>query len=111
MSIKLHEVCIASKNIEKMKEFYSNVMSEGTKVDFKHDFFYTLQNSDKQISIVPHNGDAQWDKPWLTLTSDNIEEAITHIKGLGVDESTIERMPLGITFRDPDGHLVMIMEE
>lgn len=119
MKIQLNETIIASADVVKTKEFYEKLFQGETRFDF-HDFFYTMydKRSTSQLSVVPHNGDPKWDSPWLSVVTDNLGEAIAHILDIGVDEKSIEHFgetnpdgsPMtGVTFRDPDGRLLMLL--
>ena len=119
MKIQLNETIIATKDVEKTKEFYERLLQGKAEVEH-HEFFYTLldRRAGGQLSFVPHNGDPKWDSPWLSISTDNLNMAIAYLKSIGVDESTIEHFgetnddgsPLtGVTFRDPDGRLLMLL--
>ena len=66
----------------------------------------------------PHNGDKKWIEPRITLSTDHLPKAIEHIKNTGIDPTKIEPFGVtdgegspinGITFQDPDGRLVMLV--
>lgn len=61
---------------------------------------------------MPHNRDKNWDNPWLSISTDDLNNAIVYLKEIGVDSASIETFgqssptgePIaGVTFKDPDG--------
>jgi predicted enzyme related to lactoylglutathione lyase len=120
MAIRIDEVTIASKNIDRLKNFYSDLIDES---DVRHhDFFYTLKDksTEARVSIVPHNGQAKWNEPWITLSTDDLTAAIQKVKSVGITADKLEEFSApdvngnptrGICFQDPDGRLVMMIEK
>lgn len=119
MRINICETTIATDNVKELKNFYSNLLGDESKFE-DHDFYCTVKDkkTSGQISLVPHNGDKRWAQPWLSLRTDDLAAAIEHIKTSGVAESDIEIFgatdesgePVeGVTFKDPDGRIVMMM--
>ena len=119
MKIQICETTISTKNIDKIKDFYSDVLGQNAGVEHLG-FFYKVK--DKQslgtVCIVPHNGESKWNEPWITFSTDDLPKAIEHIRTTGIDATKIETFgaadeagnPVnGITFRDPDGRLVMLI--
>jgi catechol 2,3-dioxygenase-like lactoylglutathione lyase family enzyme len=121
MKIWLNETTIATQNVKRLADFYSGLLGEKGELEHR-DFFYTIKDleSQGQLSMVPHNGDKKWDQPWVSLSTDDLPNAIIHLKELGVSDDHIESFgpvdendnPVhGVCFRDPDGRLMMMMSE
>ena len=121
MKIQLTETIIATEDVEATKEFYRKLFLDAPQVEL-HDFFYTLKDNrtGSQVSFVPHNGEPKWDSPWLSISTDDLGAAISHLLDIGVEEKSIEHFgesnpdgsPMtGVTFRDPDGRLLMLLQD
>jgi predicted lactoylglutathione lyase len=119
MTIQFREIVFASHDIEKTKEFYHKLF-KGNVPAVHQQFFYTMEDarSNGNMAIVPHNGHKQWDHPWMNLTTDNMKEAISHLQEIGVERNDIRTLwesednieaASAITFKDPDGRLLMMM--
>lgn len=116
MKIEIAQFTFATPKVQDMKEFFSGVLKDSADLD-DHEFYFTFQDKGRggSVAVVPHNGDEKWDKPWLTLATDDLPAAIAHLKSLGVTDlensgPTDENGdPIAcVTFRDPEGRLIML---
>ena len=116
MKIELAQTTIATKDVQGLTAFYRGLLGESADEE-DHDFYavFTSKSGVGSVAVVPHSGDPKWDHPWLTLGTDDLPAAIAHLKSMGVD--SIENSgptdengePAAcITFRDPEGRLIMM---
>ena len=116
MKIGIAQMTIATPDVKGLKGFYEGVLGGSADVE-DHEFYYLLQDKGRGgcLAVVPHNGDEQWDKPWLTLATDDMAGAIAHLASLGITEiensgpTDEDGNPIAcILFRDPEGRLIML---
>lgn len=116
MRIWIEEYTMATKTVAELRDFYGKVLGESAAVE-DHEFFYKLRDKENRgcLAVVPHNGDAKWDSPWVILGTDDLPAAITYLKEMGVDSiensgpTDDDGNPVAcITFRDPEGRLIMM---
>ncbi len=116
MKIVLAQFTFASQKFRELKDYYQGILRESATLG-DHEFYYTLQDKEDGgcLALVPHNGDATWDHPWLTLATDDFPAAIAHLKSLGITkiENSGPADEQGnpthcVLFRDPEGRLIML---
>ena len=116
MKIQIAQFTFATKNVNTLKDFYSAALGSSAELE-DHEYFYTFDDKEKGgcIAVVPHNGDEMWDKPWLTLATDDLPAAIEHMKSVGATDiensgpTDDEGNPIAcVTLRDPEGRLIML---
>jgi hypothetical protein len=116
MKIEIAEITIATKDVPGLKTFFAGLLGEGCEVA-DHDFFFKLTDQAKEgcISVVPHNGDTKWDKPWITFATDDMAGALSHLEAIGATDvqnsgpTDDDGNPIAcVTFRDPEGRLMML---
>ena len=116
MKIVLAQFTIATPDVSGVKTFWADVLGDSVNVG-DHQFFYTLDDKEEgtSLAIVPHNGDEKWDKPWITLATDDFPAALAHLKSLGITEiensgpTDDEGNPIAcVLFRDPENRLIML---
>ncbi len=116
MRIVIAQFTFATPETARLKDFFSTVLGDSATLE-DHDFYCTFQDKSEgaTIAVVPHNGDEMWDKPWLTLATDDFPAALEHIRKSGASDirnsgpTDAEGNPTHcVTFRDPDGRLVML---
>ncbi|MDF1667769.1 MAG: VOC family protein [Planctomycetota bacterium] len=119
MHIKIAQFTFATPDVQKMKDFYSSSLGSSAELE-DHKFFFTFNDREKGgcIAVVPHNGDKMWDKPWLTLSTDDLPVAIEHMKKAGATDiqnsgpTDDNGQPIAcVTMRDPEGRLIMLAIE
>lgn len=119
MQIKIAQMTIASPEPKALKEFYARALQSSAKEE-DHEFYWTFtdKNEGGCLAVVPHNGDSKWDKPWLTLATDDLAAAIEHFKSVGATDiqnsgpTNENGEPIAcVTLRDPEGRLIMLAVE
>ena len=116
MKIEIAQFTFATPDLERLRDFYAGILGDEGVVE-DHEFYFTLYDGGKGgcLAVVPHNGDEMWDKPWVTFATDDMAGALKHLASLGITEMDScgpvddEGNPTAcVTFRDPDGRLVML---
>lgn len=116
MRISIAEITLASPEMTTVRDFFAGVL--GASADLEdHDYFYKLRDVGNEgcIAVVPHNGDPKWDRPWITLSTDDMPAALKHLRALGVTDiensgpTDDDGNPIAcVTFRDPEDRLIML---
>ena len=115
MRIGVADFCLATKDVARLKAFYDGLLSDGAVED--HQYFFRIADAANPsvVSTVPHSGDPKWDHPWITFQTDDLPGAIARLQELGATDiensgpTDDDGNPIAcVTFRDPDGRLMML---
>lgn len=116
MEIRIAQFTFATREVTPLADFLSGLLG-GTAEVVDHGFFTTLTDraDGGEVAVVPHDGNTRWDRPWLTLATDDLPAALAHLARLGVTDvensgpTDDEGNPIAcVTFRDPEGRLIML---
>ncbi|WP_085990866.1 VOC family protein [Oceanobacillus senegalensis] len=114
---KVNLVFIPVRNIEKSKEWYSNILGiKDGEVHFEHLFVAEMEGAGMILDTMPQwreeNGELpRLNFPAIQFATEDIHASYRFMKENGVELVTDVQHDQFFVFKDPDGNMLMVCED